>query len=464
EQICALHDELEASESHQELIEDALDMRTQQLFHLQKALVLHSNGGGESGDSGAGTDQQASNGRGGTASTATVSGASSPIWFPPRNHHLQQRPSTAPHPATAVSSTSTTKNRGNSVGGKMDGQQGKSSSTTPSALSGSRRSPSTSTAASTHNNDSNTVSTATTVSASTETTTAGTGEDTRHIPPTEDLISFPRFKPHALTRPTLFSTDNPVGGVALHEAGILTGGGGEQGGEGDRGGGGGGSGVGRGASENTAGLEGGKLLNAWEKIKELEELVESSRSHNERLLEDLEEVQTDKVSMEYLLREKLERLVQSEIEARVARMHQDGGVDEILRRQLDGLRVEAAARARSEAALREEIHHLKRSAFAQHSSTNRQGSADDKALHPEESAELPAGANGELEGLRSENAKLRQRVFAAGKVRKPHSSYESTADGAALIGVDQIDRDDNNQAALESRCKTLLGERKAMQA
>lgn len=41
-----------------------------------------------------------------------------------------------------------------------------------------------------------------------------------------------------------------------------------------------------------------------------------------RLLEDLEEVQTDKVSMEYLLREKLERLVQSEIEARVARMHQ----------------------------------------------------------------------------------------------------------------------------------------------
>ncbi|CAN0365162.1 unnamed protein product, partial [Scytosiphon promiscuus] len=65
-----------------------------------------------------------------------------------------------------------------------------------------------------------------------------------------------------------------------------------------------------------------KLLSASEKIKELEELVESSRSHNERLLEDLEEVQTDKVSMEYLLREKLERLVQSEIEARVARMHQ----------------------------------------------------------------------------------------------------------------------------------------------
>lgn len=39
---------------------------------------------------------------------------------------------------------------------------------------------------------------------------------------------------------------------------------------------------------------------------------------------------------------------------------QDGGVDEILRRQLDGLRVEATARAKSEAVLREEIRRLKR--------------------------------------------------------------------------------------------------------
>lgn len=38
----------------------------------------------------------------------------------------------------------------------------------------------------------------------------------------------------------------------------------------------------------------------------------------------------------------------------------DGGVDEILRRELDGLRVEAAARARSEATLREEVRRLKR--------------------------------------------------------------------------------------------------------
>lgn len=36
------------------------------------------------------------------------------------------------------------------------------------------------------------------------------------------------------------------------------------------------------------------------------------------MLQQLEEVQAEKVSMEFLLREKLERLVQSEIERRVA--------------------------------------------------------------------------------------------------------------------------------------------------
>lgn len=39
---------------------------------------------------------------------------------------------------------------------------------------------------------------------------------------------------------------------------------------------------------------------------------------------------------------------------------QDGGVDEILRRQLDGLRIEASARVKNEAVLREEIKRLKR--------------------------------------------------------------------------------------------------------
>ena len=81
-------------------------------------------------------------------------------------------------------------------------------------------------------------------------------------------------------QPTLFSTDDPAGGVSLHDAGILAGGVDEHGGEGDRGGGGGG--VGRGDAAKRAGAGGAKLLNAWEKIEELEGLVESSRSHNER--------------------------------------------------------------------------------------------------------------------------------------------------------------------------------------
>lgn len=84
-------------------------------------------------------------------------------------------------------------------------------------------------------------------------------------------------------QPTLFSTADPAGGVSLHDTGILAGGDDEQGGEGDRGGGGGGgSGRVEAAKGAGAGVGGTKLLNAWEKIEELEGLVESSRSHNER--------------------------------------------------------------------------------------------------------------------------------------------------------------------------------------
>lgn len=85
-------------------------------------------------------------------------------------------------------------------------------------------------------------------------------------------------------QPTLFSTDDPAGGVTLHDGGVIAGDGG-QGGEGDRGGGGGGGRDGDGGREGQGGArgdEGGRLLNAWEKIEELEGLVDSSRSHNER--------------------------------------------------------------------------------------------------------------------------------------------------------------------------------------
>lgn len=66
------------------------------------------------------------------------------------------------------------------------------------------------------------------------------------------------------------------------------------------------------------------LLSAEEKIAELSRVVDAMRSERDRLGRELEDVQAEKVSMEYLLREKLEKLVQSEIEARLASYHGQG--------------------------------------------------------------------------------------------------------------------------------------------
>lgn len=141
-------------------------------------------------------------------------------------------------------------------------------------------------------------------------------------PGMEELASFRRFKPHALMRPTLFSTaDTTVvdgagvalaladgrdvngGGVAAAGGEILPPGGrngnvsgvgiesGSSGTTANEGGGAGGAREVRGAGAGVGGngvvgqegrCEEGRLLNAWEKIEELEGLVESSRSHNER--------------------------------------------------------------------------------------------------------------------------------------------------------------------------------------
>lgn len=92
----------------------------------------------------------------------------------------------------------------------------------------------------------------------------------RHVPsPSQDeLLTFPRFEPHPLVQPTLFSTDNTAGGVALNSEGVFTGGkeGIHEGGEGDQ----------------DVASKGARLLNAWEKIDELEGLVQSSRADNKR--------------------------------------------------------------------------------------------------------------------------------------------------------------------------------------
>lgn len=115
-----------------------------------------------------------------------------------------------------------------------------------------------------------------------DTADAGAGAGSRLK--AEDLVTCRRFKPHALTQPTLFSTDDVAGGsVALSDGGVIT----DDGGRETAGGGGDGRKVGVGGREvgGTKGAQGSygeRLLNAWEKIEELEGLVESSRYHNER--------------------------------------------------------------------------------------------------------------------------------------------------------------------------------------
>ncbi len=63
----------------------------------------------------------------------------------------------------------------------------------------------------------------------------------------------------------------------------------------------------------------GVLLTADEKIVELSRVVDKTLSDREGLLRDLEDVQAEKVQMETLLRDRLEKLVQEEIENRLVR-------------------------------------------------------------------------------------------------------------------------------------------------
>lgn len=54
-----------------------------------------------------------------------------------------------------------------------------------------------------------------------------------------------------------------------------------------------------------------------DRVRELIRLVQHAEGDRERMARSLEEAQAEKISMEYLLREKLEKLVQSEIEQRM---------------------------------------------------------------------------------------------------------------------------------------------------
>ncbi|DBA03560.1 TPA: hypothetical protein N0F65_011461 [Lagenidium giganteum] len=62
------------------------------------------------------------------------------------------------------------------------------------------------------------------------------------------------------------------------------------------------------------------LLSAEEKMQELKKIVDNQAQEHTRLAKELEEVKAEKVSVEFLLRERLEKLVQVEMESRLKHM------------------------------------------------------------------------------------------------------------------------------------------------
>lgn len=89
--------------------------------------------------------------------------------------------------------------------------------------------------------------------------------------------------------------------------------------------------------------------------------LESLRSDRDRLARELEDVQAEKVSMEYLLRERLEKLVQTEIEARLLNMRQAKGGEGVaaLELRLQKKQSEVDAAKEESARLREEVARAK---------------------------------------------------------------------------------------------------------
>lgn len=79
------------------------------------------------------------------------------------------------------------------------------------------------------------------------------------------------------------------------------------------------------SSANGIGGGGSDLLSADEKIQELKTLLDAQSSEQTRMAKELEDVKSEKVSIEYLLRERMEKLVQVEMDARMKSMNPVGG-------------------------------------------------------------------------------------------------------------------------------------------
>lgn len=127
-------------------------------------------------------------------------------------------------------------------------------------------------------------------------------------------------------------------------------------------------------SSSTA--DNGGLLSAQDKINELGRLVEQQKGEMERMAKEMEDVQAEKVSMEYLLREKLERLVQNEIEERLSAYRKEGEDQQglllqqrlrTLKQELEKKTNEVTAISTREQRLQVEMSQLRQAAAAQES-------------------------------------------------------------------------------------------------
>ena len=156
-------------------------------------------------------------------------------------------------------------------------------------------------------------------------------------------------------------------------------------------------GPGAGSSKGGSGEESPAtvLLSAEEKLAELTAIIAAGKAERERMARELEEVQAEKVSTEFLLREKLEKIVQSEIEARLAGFRQaDGATSDAVTR----LRRELEAQARALTGSQEET----RAARAEVQRLRQRGSGGDAAVAAERRL---AAATAEHQAFRADMAR-----------------------------------------------------------
>ncbi|RLN96922.1 hypothetical protein BBJ28_00003385 [Nothophytophthora sp. Chile5] len=112
-------------------------------------------------------------------------------------------------------------------------------------------------------------------------------------PPQELLITHKQYRPHAVDPVIVNDNNDSNGNNNLHHA---------------------------------SGAPG--LLSAEEKMQELRTLVDTQTAEHQRMAKELEDVKSEKVSVEFLLREKLEKLVQVELEARLKAMNRPSSSDD----------------------------------------------------------------------------------------------------------------------------------------